>query len=367
MSAECQNDPMSNRPFFAARLEATFDRRVEKLFRRAGWQDSIIGYTGYGTPERVRVLARVLLSPAGRPTPRPQRDGAWRERRGWRNFWALSCVHRPARLKVGAATVFVTSDRGGYIDVAVTDHGLTPGWHQITIDTEDGRPALGRVLVLPNDIPFGLISDIDDTIIASNLPRPLVAAWNFMVPLEAARQPVPGMARLYREVLHLCRGTPVFYVSTGPWNSLPFLARFTLRHGFPSGPMLLSDWGPTNTGWFRSGSEHKLRALRALARDFPSAQWLLVGDDGQHDAATYARFAAEFPGRVRAIALRELNPVQQVLAHGTWRELVEEGDAQRWEAGVPEVRGPDGEVLWARLRPLIADLATPATRRPRDS
>jgi len=27
--------------------------------------------------------------------------------------------------------------------------------------------------------------------------------------------------------------------------------------GFPEGPLLLTDWGPTNTGWFRSGREHK--------------------------------------------------------------------------------------------------------------
>jgi phosphatidate phosphatase APP1 len=355
---------MSNRPFFAARLETTFDRRVEKLFRRVGWRDSIIGYTGYGTTDRLRVLARVLLSPAGRPTPRPQRDEAWRERRGWRNSWAVSCVHRAARLTVGAVTVHVTTDRGGYIDVCVTDHKLSPGWHQITIETEDQRPAQARVLVLPDDVRYGLISDIDDTIIASYLPRTIVAAYHFLVLTEAARQPVPGMARLYREVLRQHPGMPVFYVSTGSWNTLPFLDRFTLRHGFPAGPMLLSDWGPTNTGWFRSGPEHKLRALRSLARDFPGIQWLLVGDDGQHDPAIYARFAAEFPGRVRAIAIRQLNPVQQVLAHGTWRGLTEPNDPGQPATGLPDVRGPDGNALWTRLRPLIAPV-TPATAAAR--
>jgi len=202
-------------------------------------------------------------------------------------------------------------------------------------------------------VPFGLISDIDDTIIASYLPRPMVAAWNNLVLTEAARQSVPGMARLYREVLHRHPGTPVFYVSTGPWNTFPFLDRFALRHGFPSGPMLLSDWGPTNTGWFRSGPEHKLRALRSLARDFPRTQWLLVGDDGQHDPAIYAHFAAEFPDRVRAIAIRELNPVQQVLAHGTWRGLPEGTAPRRDGASTPEVRGPDGDELRSQLLPIL--------------
>lgn len=49
------------------------------------------------------------------------------------------------------------------------------------------------------------------------------------------------------------------------------------------GPLLLTDWGPTNTGWFRSGQDHKRACLDRLAKDFPKIKWLLIGDDGQHD------------------------------------------------------------------------------------
>ena len=49
---------------------------------------------------------------------------------------------------------------------------------------------------------------------------------------------------------------------------------------------ILTDWGPTNTGWFRSGQQHKRSSLRRLARDFPHIQWLLIGDDGQHPLTT---------------------------------------------------------------------------------
>jgi phosphatidate phosphatase APP1 len=45
----------------------------------------------------------------------------------------------------------------------------------------------------------------------------------------------------------------MFYLSTGAWNVAPAVRRFLGRHGYPQGPMLLTDWGPTNTGWFRSG------------------------------------------------------------------------------------------------------------------
>ncbi|MDR1513531.1 MAG: DUF2183 domain-containing protein [Propionibacteriaceae bacterium] len=342
-------------PFIAARLETAFDKRMERLFRDLGWRDSIVGYTGHGSVGRVRILGRVLLAPAGRLTPSPRRDEAWRERRGWRNFWTVSCVHRPATITVGRRTVHVTTDRGGYIDVSVDGHGLAPGWHHAAIVTEDSRPTQARVLIVPDDAEFGIVSDVDDTIIRTYLPRPLAAAWSSLVVTESSRLPVPGMARLYREVLRRHPGSPTFYVSTGTWNTLPFLDRFTLHHGFPPGPMLLSDWGPTNTGWFRQARVHKLRALRRLARDFPGVHWLLVGDDGQHDPSVYAQFAAEHPGRVTAVAIRELDPVQQVLAHGTWRQLDDLAPEPVPSAAdaVPEVRGPDGDELWARLRSIV--------------
>ncbi|MDR0991154.1 MAG: DUF2183 domain-containing protein [Propionibacteriaceae bacterium] len=343
---------MSSQPFFAARWETVFDRRLEKTFRRLGWRDSVIGYTGYGTTRRVRLMARVTLAPKHRPLAGALRDDNWRERRGWRNFWSISCVNRAARIQVGQAQVHVVTDRGGYIDVAISDHGLAPGWHHAVIETEDNRPTQARVLIVADDVRFGLISDIDDTIISSHMPRPLLVAWNSLVVTESARQPVPGMARCYQQILHDHPGTPVFYVSTGAWNTFPFLNRFMQHRGFPSGPMLLSDWGPTNTGWFRSGPTHKLRALRTLARDFPNIQWLLVGDDGQHDAAIYSQFAREFPGAVRAIALRELNPVQQVLAHGSWYERPA-APASGPGPLPPIVRGPNGDELWAHLQPIL--------------
>jgi phosphatidate phosphatase APP1 len=344
---------MSDRPFIAARLETTFDKRAEGLFRRwFGWRDSIVGYTGYGSTARLRVLGRVMLAPAGRTTPKTRRAESWRERRGWRNFWAVSCVNRPARVYVGDRVVAVTTDRGGYIDVVVEDHGLPPGWHHVRLDTADGRPATARVLIVGDDTAYGLISDIDDTVIRSYLPRPLVAAWNYLVMTESARLPVPGMARLYREILGRHPGTPVFYVSTGTWNMVPFLDRFTLHHGFPQGPLLLSDWGPTNTGWFRVGTAHKRRVLEDLAAAFPGLKWILVGDDGQHDPSIYAAFAAAHPDRVVAIGIRELDPVQQVLAHGTFHER----PGERPTPAVIEVRAPDGWGLWEKLAEAVPEL-----------
>ena len=208
------------------------------------------------------------------------------------------------------------------------------------------QPGTADVVVVADDVDFGIVSDIDDTVIATWLPRLLLATYNTFVLAEEARKPVDGMAGLYAGLLASRPTAPTIYVSTGPWNAALALTRFLAHHDFPRGPLLLTDWGPTNTGWFRSGREHKMACLRGLATDFPAISWVLVGDDGQRDPVIYAEFAREHPERVRAIALRELSMGEQVLAHGTPTEMRED---PTWH-GRPEVRGADGHELAERLR-----------------
>ena len=52
---------------------------------------------------------------------------------------------------------------------------------------------------------------------------------------------------------------PIMYLSTGAWNVVPTLRSFLERSGYPAGGFLMTDFGPPNTGWFRSGPEHKRR------------------------------------------------------------------------------------------------------------
>jgi phosphatidate phosphatase APP1 len=161
---------------------------------------------------------------------------------------------------------------------------------------------------------------------------------------------VPGMASLYDALLASHPGAPTVYVSTGAQNTAGTLARFLARNAFPAGALLLTDWGPTNTGWFRSGRDHKRACLEALATDFPRIRWVLVGDDGQHDPAIYAEFARAHPDRVRAVLIRQLTATQQVLAHGTPVERMD-ADPDRVPDGILAVRGEDGDALARALGP----------------
>lgn len=340
---------MKSRPFFAARLEDRFGRVLNRVLRRFGWQEHVVPFTGFGTTEQIRILARVVLRPPSQ-IGIVQAANEILHRRGWRNFMAAPLGDAPAFVVMGGERIPVAADRGGYIDVRLHNPGLVPGWHTVQIESDGGAAAPAQVQVIDSQETFGIVSDIDDTILSTWLPRPMMAAWNSFVLREQARQAVTGMARLYQQILAEHPGAPIIYVSTGAWNTFPMITRFIQRHGFPRGAMLLTDWGPTNTGWFRKGPEHKRTALRELARDMPNIRWLLVGDDGQHDPGLYAEFATLQPQHVRARAIRQLSPGEHALAHGFPSEVTD----HQWEPDTaPEVRAPDGDELGDKLRGII--------------
>ncbi|MFD1322028.1 App1 family protein [Micromonospora sonneratiae] len=326
----------------AARIEDSIHRFLERRLRRRGWDVTMIAYPGYGAPGWVRVMGRVLL---GRLERRPRRRAA--KVRGWRSFATLPAKGATVVIEAGEAQHETQADRSGFIDVVVPVD-LPPGWGSVRLTSPGAQPVEAPVRIVDPQVRFGIVSDIDDTVMVTALPRPLLAAWNTFVLDEHARMAVPGMAVLYERLVTAHPGAPVFYLSTGAFNVAPALTRFLSRHLYPSGPLLLTDWGPTADRWFRSGREHKRAMLIRLAEEFPDVRWLLVGDDGQHDPEIYAEFAASYPQNVAAVAIRRLSPTQTVLAGHLPVPVIGSRSAapddQLWFSA------PNGAGLWQLLR-----------------
>jgi phosphatidate phosphatase APP1 len=324
----------------------SFQRR---LALRRGHVETVIPYTGYGTTKWVRVLARVVLTdprdsgPVEESGPlKPLKEGI----RGWRNFTSAPVREAVVRVQIDGTEHVVKADHGGVIDARI-EVELSPGWHTVRLRSGDSRLADAPVKVVDSTVDFGVVSDIDDTVMVTALPRPFLAAWNTFVLDEHARTPTPGMAVLYERITRSMPQAPVLYLSTGAWNVAPALTRFLSRNLYPAGPKLLTDWGPTRDRWFRSGQDHKRTSLERLAEEFPSVKWLLVGDDGQHDEAIYAEFAQRHPDRVRAIAIRQLSASEAVLAGGRSKSK-----PSALTPGIDWVYAPDGAGMSKQLEKL---------------
>lgn len=346
--------PRRPSPARGASIEAAFERQLGRLFWRRGWRPQVIAYTGYGSSTGywssndgktdgdtgdgwVRVLARVLLLPAGDPETKHEAQ------RGWRQFLTVAVDDVEVAVEVGSREHVVRSRGGGYVDV-VLPWGGGPGWHDIRIIRRGSAPVTTRVRVVGPEERNGLISDIDDTVMVTAIPRPLLAFWNSFVRLESTRKPVPGMPDFFRRVLRDHPGAFVAYLSTGAWNVAPSIQRFLRTHGYPEGPLLMTDWGPSTERWFRSGRAHKHATLRRLAAEFPHLTWVLIGDDGQHDPQLYDDLICDCPTRVDLVAIRQLSATEQVLTHGTPAPLpdVSQASSPPSTEKVRKIQAPDG-------------------------
>ena len=179
------------------------------------------------------------------------------------------------------------------------------------MDTGNGRapwglPRRARQRAAPVDVRvpsadacFGIVSDVDDTILQTGVQRVVRMIVQTFTGSSLTRTPFPGAAELYQD---LAAGVnPVFYVSSSPWNLYTFLVGLPAHRGFPLGPVLLRDL----LGTWR-GREQKHDRIREVLDLHPELSFVLLGDSGEHDPAIYADIVREHPGRILAVYIREV-------------------------------------------------------------
>lgn len=344
-----RQDVIGSRVFHLAHwISDGVDRLRLRAAKRWNFTPQTIAYQGYGSTEWARVLGRVVLRsqppPADSQAELLARDGN-QNLRGWRAFTSVPIQFADVTIDLGGTSTRVRADRGGLVDATVAV-SLTPGWHTAVVRADGTDPVEAKIFVISPDTPLGIVSDIDDTIMVTALPRPFLALWNTFVLNERARMATPGMSVLLDRLKAEHPDAPVIYLSTGPWNAAPTLARFIARNMYPSGALLLTDWGLTNERWFRSGQDHKRRNLELLAQEFPKMRWVLFGDNGQHDEQIYSDFARQHPDHVAAIGIRQLSAGESVLAGGHSDSGDHSGSETAW------IYSPDGAGMAARLQDL---------------
>jgi phosphatidate phosphatase APP1 len=296
------------------------------VVRRLGWYPRVEPYVGYGTGDYSRLICRTVYAPKHAQT------GALS--RGIRGMLAVPAprtnVHASIddmplnTVQVGVSEVYdkvdrtldrggeyAISDSAGYLDL-VAEHRLTPGIHRVSYSVGHRRPVSANLYTIPASAKVGIISDVDDTIMITQAPVLWKAAYNLLFLNPKKKASVPGMSVLFARIADLFPDAPFFYLSTSPWNVESSIRHFITDHGFPEGPLLLRDLDPRPKTFIPSGPQHKLEFAEQLMADFPDMKFILVGDDGQKDPTTYATIARRYPGRVLAIAIRQLSPRESV-------------------------------------------------------
>lgn len=205
-----------------------------------------------------------------------------------------------------------TTDVEGYFRVELADlSALTPGWHQIGGEVAGSSTEAG-LLVVPDANSHGLISDIDDTILVTEVTSTRRMLANTLLRNPMQREAVPGTAALYRELAAKnadAAAAPVFYLSASPRQLHFSIETFLAYNGFPRGVLITKRVtnDETSEPLFDQTGYKKARVEEILAR-VPHSRFTLIGDDGEHDPEIYEEIRRLYPERIEAIWIRRVHP-----------------------------------------------------------
>ncbi len=309
------------------KLVHTVETRLDEERARRGklgrGRPRIEPYRGFGCPDRAWVKGRVLRGtplPAAKAADHPLLNLAGMIQR----FESDEVPGARVRVVFPGGEHVVTADAEGYFECWLEPRppfGPHALWHEVVLELvhpveegEEPHRALGHLMVPPEEgAAFGVISDLDDTVIRTDVTQKLRMLRTVFLGNARTRAPFPGVAAFYRALQQGAGRTPfnpIFYVSSSPWNLYDLLTEFLTVQEIPLGPLMLRDWGITQGEILPSGNEaHKLAAIRRVLDLYPALPFILIGDSGQEDPEIYHRVVRDYPDRIRAVYIRNVHPL----------------------------------------------------------
>ncbi len=292
---------------------------------RPGRAIHVVGYRGFGTRREVFVSGRVLLGRA--LAPAAEHDPWWRNLANtYRRMESDEVPGARVRIRLNGAEREAVSVDEGYFRAWVqppaplADDRL---WHLVQLDLLGGTAdttSITHVLTPPPAAAFGIISDLDDTVVRTDATNLLRMMRGVLFSNARTRLPFEGVSALYQALHRGASGVatnPIFYVSSSPWNLYDTLTDFLEHRSIPLGPLFLRDWGIRGSSLPLGHRSHKLDAIRQILDTYPAMPFLLIGDSGQQDPEIYAEVVAQYPRRILGIYIRD------VTGHAARRSSIE--------------------------------------------
>lgn len=307
----------------AADVEEHYDLLKYRLRERLGDRDplQILPYRGYGTQETLYLKGRVLEDKGIQRAT--ESDTIWDNLVNmYKRFDSDEIPYARILARFQDVRQQVIADEEGFFEVFIDLPEPPPTdrlWHTIELELlepvrEGSSPARaeGHVLVPPPDADFGVISDIDDTVIYTDATHLINMARTVFLGSARTRLPFKGVAAFYRALMRGQHGevtNPLFYVSSSPWNIYDLLADFFHLQDIPIGPVLfLRDWGLTEDELLPvKHIDYKMEMMQKILDTYPDLDFILIGDSGQEDPEIYHRIVDTYPGRILAVYIRNVS------------------------------------------------------------
>lgn len=235
------------------------------------------------------------------------------------------------------------TDKYGIFHVEIPVNGnlsVNGIWHKFQVSLlqhgYDSFKAEGELMLIDRNPQYGIISDIDDTILVSHATQKLMKLKLMFFNNAHTRMPFEGVSGFYSA---LQKGTgstynPIFYVSNSEWNLYDLLHEFIDFHRIPKGPLLLREMAIRVLRPWKLrevNRHHKIEIIQNLLDTYPQISFILIGDSGQRDPVIYSSITKHNPGRIKAIYIRdagieenltEVKNISESLLNDTGTEMV---------------------------------------------
>lgn len=268
----------------------------------------IIVYTAIVTPKHIYIKGRVLRN---RTYVNSEDDGPLSSlfktfiRANSREFRNANLI-----LQLYQSEINTKTDQEGYFEV--TKEGIFGAEDQLNFSISlDYKGSSHRKDFKLNSyfgqVPYGIISDIDDTIMTSHVKSRfkirLIINTLFVNPFR--RKAIKNAAQLYHQIKGTTeQNTPIVYISNSPWNIHDYIQDFIKHNNFPCGELILRDFGVDLLRNKKSIIEqNKFKEVSKVLELFPSTKFTLIGDSAEIDFQIYIKIAELHPERIKEIII----------------------------------------------------------------
>jgi phosphatidate phosphatase APP1 len=253
---------------------------------------AVLLFPAVGTPKQVTLAGRVLKhAPSG---------GSSTFSKNLRRLTSSNWEGASVEVRYADRTASVDSGHDGNFSVTLTagDKPFEVGLATAEANVKGAETGLATVNIVAPVSPFFVVSDFDDTLAVTNVVKGTQVVKAAFFEDESSQPVVEGMSAFYgclesdkpaRTGFALVSGSPAQYVNR--------VRQFLATHRFPVFGIYLRDLGPSTL------SNYKQPVIRSLLNQVPN-DVVLIGDSGEKDPEVYKTMAAEFPGRVKAIYIR---------------------------------------------------------------
>lgn len=312
---------MANLKKIVHRTEEGIDKARFKIKDKLNLFDPVIifPYYGYGTSDKAYLYGRILEKERFIHNDEKEENNFWINlRKVWKRYESDEVPGVDIEAEFNGSKASTTSDGEGYFSLVFEDFGgsdLKDGWHEVNLrithlpfDIEHEEEATGEILISrQSEQDFGIISDVDDTIIKSHAMNPLQKFKTMLTKDAETRLPFDGVEKLYEQLIDDHRN-PLFFISGSSYNIYDMLTAFCRNNDIPQAPFLLRTLGLNAQQWIKQDTKpYKKEHINEILRVFDKLSFICIGDSGQQDPEIYTEVHRKNPGRIKAIYIRHVH------------------------------------------------------------